>query len=244
VEKKIAIIAALERELQPLVKHWHSTRIHHEGREFIFYEGQHAVATCGGIGGEYARRAAEAAIAHYSPQLIVSAGVAGALVPDLTLGDTIFPAIVIDLRDGSRHETAIQNAPIAKSALSRTLLITHSEIASVAEKRRLATSYGAHAVDMEAAEVARSAQCHNLPFIAVKAISDDVNFAMPEMQRFIRAGQFETTRFALHVAFRPWLWIPVIRLARNTRIASENLCAWLRESVLTNTMVPGISQNF
>ena len=97
---------------------------------------------------------------------------------------------------------------------------------------------------MEAAEVARSAQCHNLPFIAVKAISDDVNFAMPEMQRFIRAGQFETTRFALHVAFRPWRWIPVIRLARNTRIASENLCAWLRESVLTNTMVPGISQNF
>ncbi len=92
---------------------------------------------------------------------------------------------------------------------------------------------------MEAAAVARAAQAHNLPFIAVKAISDDVNFEIPEMSRFIRTGQFDTTRFVLHIAVRPWLWLRVFRLARNTKIASENLCAWLRESALTNTIVPG-----
>ncbi len=59
------------------------------------------------------------------------------------------------------------------------------------------------------------------------------------MSRFIRAGQFDTIRFALHIALRPWLWLRVVRLARNTKIASENLCAWLRESALTNTIVPG-----
>ena len=43
----------------------------------------------------------------------------------------------------------------------------------------------------------------------------------------------------LRPVLRPWLWLCVFRLARNTKIASDNLCAWLRESALTNTIVPG-----
>jgi adenosylhomocysteine nucleosidase len=237
--KKIAIIAALKREIQQLVKSWPVISIHHEGRDFIFHEGGHAVVVCGGIGAEPARRAAEAAIAHYSPNLLISAGVAGALVPELNVGDTIFPGMVIDTQDGSRHQTAISHAPIGNTALGRTILASYPEIASVAQKQQLAKSYGAHAVDMEAAAVARAAQSHNLPFLVVKAISDDEHFELPEMDRFIPAGRFQTRLFVFHVALRPWLWLKVIRLARNTRIASDNLCAWLRDSVLTNTIVPG-----
>jgi adenosylhomocysteine nucleosidase len=237
--KKIAIIAALKREIQPLVRNWSPSSVLHEGREFTFYEGDHAVVVCGGIGAEAARRATEAAIVHYSPDLLISAGVAGALVPELNVGDTIFPAIFIDTQDGSRHETAIHHAPLGNTALGRTILASYPEIASVAQKQQLAKSYGAHAVDMEAAAVARAAQSHNLPFLAVKAISDDAHFEIPEMNRFVRQGRFETKLFLFHVALRPWLWLRVIRLARNTRIASDNLCAWLRNSVLTNTIVPG-----
>jgi len=223
----------------PLVKHWPSIKLAHEGRDFTFYEAEYAVAVCGGIGAESARRAAEAVIAKYSLQSVISAGVAGALVSDLHVGDTIFPVAVVDTQDGSRHESGIRKAPLGQSSLGRTILATHPEIASVAQKQQLAKSYGAHAVDMEAAAVARAAEKHGLPFIAVKAISDDLNFEIPEMNRFIRNGQFQTRNFVFHVAVRPWLWLRVIRLARNTKLASENLCAWLRESVLTNTIVPG-----
>ena len=233
--KKFAIIAALDRELHPLTKSWPSTT----DQEHTFYESTYAVAVCGGIGAESARRAAEAVIAKYSPELLISAGVAGSLVSDLKVGAAIFPAIVIDSQDGSRHETAIQNSPVGNTAVGRTILITYPEVASAVQKQQLAKSYGAHAVDMEAAAVARAAQKHSLPFIAVKAISDDVNFEFPEMSRLIRAGQFDTARFVVHIAIRPWLWLRVFRLARNTKIASENLCAWLRESALTNTIVPG-----
>jgi adenosylhomocysteine nucleosidase len=235
--KQFAIIAALETELQPLVKSWSSTTDH----GLTFYESNYAVAICGGIGAESARRAAEAVIAKYSPELLISAGVAGSLVADLKVGATIFPATVIDSQDASRHATSIQHAPVGNTAVGRTILVTYPEVASVAQKQQLAKSYGAHAVDMEAAAVARAAQKHNLPFIAVKAISDDVNFEISEMFRFIRAGKFDTTGFALHLSIRPWLWLRVFRLARDTKIASENLCAWLRESALTNTIVPGSS---
>jgi adenosylhomocysteine nucleosidase len=237
---KIAIIAALEHELRPLIKHWPQTKSHHDGRDFTFYESTHAVAVFGGIGSEPARRAAEAIITKYSLDLLIAAGVAGSLVPDLKVGATIFPATVIDSQDASRHQTAIRDSPVGKTAVGRTILITYSEIATAAQKQQLAKSYGAHAVDMEAAAVARAAQTHNLPFIAVKAISDDMNFEIPEMSRFIRNGQFDTPRFVLHISIRPWLWLRVFRLARNTKLASENLCAWLRESALTNTIVPGI----
>ena len=233
--KKFAIIAALDRELHQLIKSWPATI----DQQHTFHESSYAVAVCGGIGAESARRAAEAVITKYSPELLISAGVAGSLVADLKVGATIFPATVIDSQDASRHETAIQHSPVGNTAVGRTILITYPEVATAAQKQQLAKSYGAHAVDMEAAAVARAAQTHNLPFIAVKAISDDMNFEIPEMSRFISNGQFNTTRFVLHVALRPWLWLRVIRLARNTKIASENLCAWLRESALTNTIVPG-----
>src|SRR5262249_37396797 len=92
----------------------------------------------------------------------------------------------------------------------------------------------------EAAAVARAAQKYNLSFVAVKAISDELNFEIPELSGFIRNGQFRATAFFVHVIFRPWRWLRVFQLARNTRLASENLCAWLRESALTNTIVAGI----
>ncbi len=237
--KKFAIIAALERELRPLVRNWPSKTLQHEGREFTFYEGEHAIAICGGIGSDSARRATEAVIAKYSPETLISAGLAGSLVPDLKVGVTIFPATVIDSQDGSRHETTTPNSPVGNTALGRTILVTCPAIVTAAQKLQLAKSYGAHAVDMEAAAVARAAQAYNLPFLAVKAISDEVDFELPEMQQFIRAGKFETARFLLHMAFRPWRWLRVFRLARNAQIASENLCAWLRHSALTNTIVPG-----
>jgi adenosylhomocysteine nucleosidase len=239
VSRQIAIIAALEHELRPLIRHWPQTKTQHQGRDFTFHESPYAVAVCGGIGADSARRATEAIIAQYSPELLISAGVAGALVPDLKVGTTIFPATVIDSQDASRHETAIQDSPVGNTAAGRTILITYPEVATAAQKQQLAKSYGAHAVDMEGAAVARAAQKHSLPFIAVKAISDDINFEIPEMSRFIRNGQFDTPRFVLHIALRPWFWLRVFLLARNTKVASENLCAWLRESALTNTIVPG-----
>ena len=240
---KIAIIAALERELQPLVKTWRKNTILHDFRSFSIHESSYAIAVCGGIGPESARRATEAVIQNYFPSVLISAGLAGALVPELHVGETIFPALVIDTADSSRHQTAIGDAPLGNTTLGNTVLATYPDVAGAEQKRQIAKSYGAHAVDMEAAAIARAAQKYNLPFTAVKAISDEFDFEIPGLTRFIQNGQFKTTAFIVYAAFRPWLWFRVIRLARNTQLASQNLCAWLRESVLTNTIVTSARYN-
>src|ERR1051326_5150927 len=91
---KLAIVAALEREVKPLVRTWRVNEKEYDGRRFRFFEDGEAVLVCGGIGAEPARRAAEAVIAIYSPTVVYSIGFAGALDPVLRVGAVIQPAQV------------------------------------------------------------------------------------------------------------------------------------------------------
>jgi hypothetical protein len=78
--------------------------------------------------------------------------------------------------------------------------------------------------------VARAAQAHDITFVGLKVISDEADFEMPPMERFIASeGQFRTAAFAVHVAVRPWLWLRVIQLARNSSKAADALCEWLAQ---------------
>jgi adenosylhomocysteine nucleosidase len=215
---KLAIVAALEREVRPLVKSWRSREQEHAGRKFRFYESGQAVLTCGGIGEEPARRAAEAIIALYQPALIYSAGFAGALDPKLYVGDVIVPRRVVKASDGSSIDTG----------QGEGILVSFASVASSEQKAKLADSYGAQAVDMEAAAVARAAEARGVPFAAVKAISDESDFPLPAMDRFISAdGHFSAAKFAWFAAIRPWMWGTTMRLARNSRRASQALCRWI-----------------
>ena len=218
LQPKIAMVAALEREIRPLVKNWAVSRREHEGRWFKFFENVQTVLVCGGIGAEAARRATEAIIVLYRPERVQSVGFAGALDPEMSVGEVIVPGRVIDAKDGSRVETGATGC----------VLVSIDAIIGAEQKAKLAKTYGAKIVDMEAAAVARGAQAHNLPFSAVKVISDEIDFAMPPMHRFVDSnGGFRTGRFVLFTAVRPWIWASVIQLGRNSVLAARKLCEWL-----------------
>jgi adenosylhomocysteine nucleosidase len=210
----VAVVAALEGELRPLIKNCRRVDCDYEGRRFIFFERDDTVLVCGGIGLESARRAAEAVIALYHPTLVQSVGFAGALNASLHVGDVFSPAVVLDARDGSRVEIAGGEGT----------LITFMTVASAQQKANLADAYNAQAVDMEAAAVASAAQAHGIRFTATKVISDGLEFDVAETARFIDArGGFRTAAFAAFVAFRPWLWRRVAVLAYNSKRAARIL---------------------
>ncbi len=215
---KIAMVAALEREVRPLVKGWRRVEREYLGRGFNFFESGHAVVVCGGIGAEAARRATEAVIALYMPELVLSVGFAGALDAELKVGEIFSPSRVIDARDGSSVDIAA----------GRGVLVSALTIAGMEQKAKLAESYAAQAVDMEAAAVARGAQARGVRFMAVKAISDESAFSMPPLDRFVnRDGHFRQGSFAASVVVRPWLWSKIFQLARNSAKASRALCVEL-----------------
>jgi adenosylhomocysteine nucleosidase len=219
---KVAMVAALEREVSGLSKNKNWTRVEreYEGRSFVFFESDQMVVACGGIGLEAARRAAEAVIALYRPTLVESVGFAGALDAGLRVGDVFAPAVVVDARDGSRVEIG--------GGDRKSALVTFMGVAGIGQKAKLAQAYGAQAVDMEAAAVAAAARARGLGFAATKVISDELDFEMPAMARFIDAqGRFRRISFAAFVALRPWLWRRVAMLAGNSRKAGKVLCEHL-----------------
>jgi adenosylhomocysteine nucleosidase len=231
---KVAMVAALEREVRPLLKRGRKVEREYEGRRFKFFESGESVLVCGGIGAEAARRATEAVIALYQPMLVQSVGFAGALDPLLKVGEIVSPSRIIDARDGSSVETVAGCG----------VLVSAASIAGVEQKAKLAKCYGAQAVDMEAAAVARGAQARNVPFMAVKVISDESGFAIPPMDRFVdQQGQFRTARFVMFVGSRPWLWLRVIRLAGNSAKASRALCVELERLILEPKKLEGSRPN-
>lgn len=219
---KIAIVAAMEREVWPLVKDWGTAQKQYDGRSFKFFEKSPAVLICGGIGSEAARRAAEAVISLYQPQVIISAGFAGGLDPSLNAGQMLTPRHVVDVKDGSRTD----------SGAGEGTLVSFESVANVEQKAKLADAYGAHAVDMEAAAVARSAEAHGIKFMACKVISDTHDSRLPPIMQFVRNGSFNTAGFVAHVAIRPWLWGSVVKLARNSAIAARVLSEALADPKL------------
>lgn len=216
--RSLAIVAALEREVRPLVKSWRVTEKEHDGRRFRFFENGDVVLVCGGIGAAAARRATEAVIVGFGPKKVYSAGFAGALDPNLKVGDLVIPERVINAADAS-------NTMLGGGS---GVLVSFGSVASPEQKAKLRESFGAQAVDMEAAAVARAAEVRGVTYAVVKAISDEMDFEFPATEQFVDAeGKFSEGRFVLFAVLRPWLWARVIRLAKNSNRASRALCGYL-----------------
>ncbi len=224
---RIVFIAALPREIAGLVHGWRADE-ELPRRRIHLYWNDHAVIACAGMGADRARLAVEAALALGPALELVSVGWAGACIHRLQVGDVIHADIVVDVKTGERF------FPYRKRGATEGLEIvaTVPAPASKAEKERLSLSYYASAVDMEAAAVGRIARARDLPFSAIKAISDDAEFEMPDMQRFTTSdGHLREAAFGLHVAVRPALWRPIGKLASGSKVAAGNLQAAIREHI-------------
>ena len=214
----VAIIAAMEGEIAPLVRDWPVRRFTHAGLTFRVRGQGDFVAIAGGIGRDAVSRAANAVMAQYHPQMLVSVGVAGALERELKVGTLFIPSVIVDSLSNVQYRTG----------LGAGVLVTASKVVDNSAKQQLHDQFQAQVVDMEAAAVAEAARIHGTGFRCVKAISDELDFEMPPLNRFVDAdGRFHTKRFVAWAAFRPRRWPSILELGRNTAKASAALCEWL-----------------
>jgi adenosylhomocysteine nucleosidase len=214
-----AIIAALPREVKHLVRGWQEHKL---PNKTIAYTNDFAVVVCAGMGPARATLAVQAAMAMKPITALLSVGLAGACDPSLKVGDVIHAGVVVDTQSGERYS----------DSQFKQVLVSSPTIASTKEKRRLYESYGASAVDMEAATVARIAQAHHLPFQAIKTISDDADFELQELARFAtKDGQFREAAFAAYSVARPFLWSKLFHLAGNSNRAIQSLTVGLESQL-------------
>ncbi len=219
---RIAIIAAMERELSPLVREWKRSTLDCAGRALPCFESPDMVAVASGIGCKNAEQAAKAVVAQYHPEMLVSAGLAGALIRSLKVGSIVTPNVIVDAATGTEYRCSTGGGSIGGA----------EEVAGAEAKQRLVERFHALIVDMEAAGVARVAQQAGLGFRCAKSISDEADFVMPPLNRFVDAdGKFQIGKFVGWAVFRPHYWVKIAALARNSRRATESLCGWLRKNL-------------
>jgi adenosylhomocysteine nucleosidase len=219
VRGKIAIVAALPREIAGLVRGERADAALLKDGVWL-YRVDGAVVVAAGMGAERAAVAVEAAVAEGGVGMLVSTGLAGGCAPGVVAGSVMEAGVVVDVASGERFVAGADGGGT---------LATAGAIASVAEKARLMERFGAVMVDMEAATVARMAAAKGLGFRAIKGVSDGYDFELGGLGKFEgERGSFRTGAFALHTALRPWTWGKAVELGRGSAKALARLEVALR----------------
>lgn len=215
---RVGIIAAMFREVHPLVRNMQPLKYLPDRRVQI-YQGKNAVIAYAGMGREAAVISARAALSIGEIGALVSVGWAGGLNPAITAGKVVHPASVIDSLSGRRYSAGGDGGT----------LVTVQLVAGLEEKRRLGEKYHGDYVDMEAAAVAGCAEEAKVPFHCFKAISDAHDARLPDMNQFNRNGQFSAWRFIAHISVRPWLWRVVSDMSKASLDSRDALCKRLEQ---------------
>jgi nucleoside phosphorylase len=183
------------------------------------------VAISTGIGGRRAASTARLAMASFgAPELVISAGVAGALTQELRVGELVLANRVLANRDQGPPAVAIavpdndlrrfQDTLRAHSLSFTTgpILTVPRVLKDVGTKRSAGEATGASVVDMESAVIAEEAVRRGLRFACVRSILDtaDEELAIPELVD----GRVRPLAAATFFLCRP---INVVRLARMLR---------------------------
>jgi nucleoside phosphorylase len=175
----------------------------------------------------------------YRPKLVLSAGFSGGLQANLRVGDLVLATDVADAEGNLWPTTWPGNLPAGewRPSLARGRVFTMPAlVGDPAEKQRLGQQYDALAVDMETAALARACRKKDVPFGALRAISDDLRTRLsPDLVKVINLARTSPLRLAGAMLLSPRLVGELSRLVGHTRYAARQLALGLGE-VLTLTL--------
>jgi adenosylhomocysteine nucleosidase len=159
-----------------------------------------------------------------APSLVVSAGVCGALAPQLAVGALVVPEAVLGL-DGRRHVTAA----VGGLRRSGTLVSTDRVLEDAAAKSRLWLETGALAVDLESAEILAWAAARGVPGAVVRGVSDPAGRGVPaDLARVVHDdGRVRPMRAATAMLARPRALADAVALRAGTTAALKTVAAML-----------------
>lgn len=151
-----------------------------EAAEFTVLEGgmadRRVVWVVGGAGMERAARACRILVDGHRPRVVIAAGFAGALSPDLERGRAVNPVRVVCPGHDSLD---LEVCPALGGPRPLTIATTDRVACAAEDKRRLAEETGADLVDLETWAVAREAGVVGLPCRCIRVVSDAVGDDLP-----------------------------------------------------------------
>ncbi|HYW34456.1 MAG TPA: squalene--hopene cyclase [Balneolaceae bacterium] len=221
-KNKIGIVVALPRELQTLGNH------HKAGSEIIHHSERILIGQSG-VGAKNAKKAAERLINH-GANILISWGTATALTPDIAPGTIAIPDKVLtteqDIFETDRRlrEHLFNELPLDGMFVHDTICETDEILANTSQKTTLAARTNARIADMETAAVARVAKEHDIPFLAIRSVSDSAEMQIPRaIKNNVNDGTPNTLGILSDAILEPKDWLPMISLSYNFNKAQKSL---------------------
>lgn len=229
---RIAIITAMPEEARAVLRGAKQVEksLHGDRKEFRCRIGGHDIRLFEAGMGMLNAGWAASALAAETPDLMVSAGFGGGVLPGLKVGDVVMADRVLHWTGAGFEQVQTRfcdlNAGNGAPLPLRGCFITSDGILS---KRHLMELLPGDVtrpvVEMESAAVARVAAENGIPFLGLRAVSDpwneDLAFSIDEFcDADMRIRPLKVVATTLR---RPRIIPQLIRLARNSQIAAKSL---------------------
>ncbi len=169
-------------------------------------------------------------------ELVIGTGVAGALSSGLKPGDLVLSDRTLTIHTdgqvaeqitpvGDAHIRAVgRSLAIAGIAYSTGAILTsHRVLATGAEKRRAKESTGAIAVDMETAAIAAEAAARGIPFVAIRAVLDEVDDEIVGLAMADEDGKLRPLVATSYLIRNPATMLKLPRMIRNLSRATTSI---------------------
>ena len=229
---RLGIVAALPGEIKPLVRGWKPLQLRSSRKGDAAWRGRigqtDCIAVAAGMGQVAAVRACAMAQETGELDALLSFGWAGALSCGVFAGRAYS---LDEVADADRGECFAASSPTGSRLSGAPLkLVTISHVAQAHEKRKLAETYQAVLVDMEAAAVARQAQARGIAFYCLKAVSDAYGELLPDFSQHADAqGRLQMPSLLAHMAVRPRYWRPLVRMGNNSKAGAVAIARALEQ---------------
>jgi nucleoside phosphorylase len=240
-----ALLAALSQEVRPFLRRNRARRLHGEAWpawEFPL-KTQKGVVALSGMGQDAAARAAAFLVSPYEPGVFISLGFGGAVTQELPAGALVLGETVwrYEPESGRPQEVAVPPPPIRLEDLVEGLravglpafrgsVVTTPVIIHKAVQGSPLLPLFHPVLDMETSAAVVGARAKNLPFLALRAVTDTWGEEIPDfIRQAAREGDRPTAGTALAwLAADPRRLAVLVRLWRRSRLAALHLAQALK----------------
>ncbi len=226
----IGIIGAMDCEVNKLKSKLKNEEIYKTGGLTFHYGemyNQKVIVVKSGVGKVNAALCTQYIIDKFNPNYIINTGIAGALAPELSVGDIVagtelvqhdFDISVIGYAKGymgtgvnpdkptifysdidliNKFENAVKIAAPSIKVHKGVIATGDCFVSDMKMKKEIRSCFGASAVEMEGAAIAQTAAANKVPFIIIRAISDLADDNAAKDHEFVETEMAELSSSAI-----------------------------------------------
>jgi adenosylhomocysteine nucleosidase len=237
----IAILGAVKEEIAGIKQAMNISDHMRLGKTSVWlgkWGKQSIVLVRSGVGRQRAEDATLQVINRFQLSSLVSVGYAGAVQPELNVGDLVIADTIIEEKKKRKYSldsdwfNRAKEVPCPEGFKSVVggLLTVDNVIHDSLSKQKLGKNYSVQAVEMETSAIAKVALEKDVPLLSLRVISDRLDQELLDSSSFLGSdGEISTLKAGWYVLTHPGSIKSALSLRSQTQIATQAMTKFLSD---------------